>query len=427
MLVIVSDLHFTDGTTSNWKDGEDLFNVRPKAFELFVTKISDILSRREKSPRKVTFLYNGDIFDLLRTTAWFDVKDRPWSVPLDKKKVYARCHTILEEILRKNEESISWLSGDHPHFQEAWRVDAEIERIYVPGNHDRIINLYEPCRKQVYRKLLGKRERRRFANFYMDQDFHQTLVMHGHESDPFNCEYDKMGNPDYNAVPIGDPLTTELFARIAYEAGKLPIPEEAKARFKDIDNVRPTLATVRYVQDIINDFSIGDKVKDVLGKVVGDFEDLEFYRQWKRRHDRFNLGFDEADKLEWALRAVRLLGPSVPAGLLEKLAALVRDDSCEKLAKRRVEDVRGGNLRYCVMGHTHEPLHVPLCVDERLNMERHYLNCGTFRTTFSQTYDKQEFLRFQRMSFVIVYGPGEYRPDEERPLYEMWSGLRMHH
>jgi hypothetical protein len=31
------------------------------------------------------------------------------------------------------------------------------------------------------------------------------------------------------------------------------------------------------------------------------------------------------------------------------------------------------------------------------------------------------------MSFVIVYGPNEFSPDEQNPVYELWSGLRMHH
>ena len=46
MLVIISDLHFTDGTTSNWLGDKDLFNIDPKAFKLFFGKISNIIARR---------------------------------------------------------------------------------------------------------------------------------------------------------------------------------------------------------------------------------------------------------------------------------------------------------------------------------------------------------------------------------------------
>ena len=99
MLVIISDLHFTDGTTSNWqgkKQKKDLFNINPDAFRLFLGKISNIIARVKTSIPKVTFIYNGDIFDLLRTDVWFGGRknERPWSVPLNenKDKVYQKCN-----------------------------------------------------------------------------------------------------------------------------------------------------------------------------------------------------------------------------------------------------------------------------------------------------------------------------------------------
>ncbi len=428
MLVIISDLHFTDGTTSNWIRNKDLFNINPDAFKLFFGKISNIIARGKTIP-KVTFIYNGDIFDPLRTHLWFEAPatERPWSIPFEKDKIYQRSNNILEKIIEHNLESLAWLSGTHQDFEETWKVDTEIERIYIPGNHDRILNQHQPCRKQVHEQLLGQKSNRRFINLYLDQEYHQTLVMHGHEADPFNCEFDKNDNPKYGAVPIGDPMTTMLFARLGYEAEKLPIPQTAKKRFKDIDNVRPTLATIRYAQDIIQDFNIGKKVDYMIKEIVSDFEGLKFFDEWNKKHDRWNIGFDEADKLQFALRAIKLLGTSVPAGLLEKLSGFLRDESHPKLAKRHLERALGRNIRYCVFGHTHEPLHVPLFLDKDLRIEKHYLNTGTFRTTFSQTFDKQEFLRFQRMSFVMIYGPGEYAGNEDIPMYEMWSGLRMHH
>lgn len=431
MLVIISDLHFTDGTTSNWVDGNDTFNIKPGAFKLFLSKISDIIEHKKKLISKVSFIYNGDIFDPLRTYIWFDAQldEQPWSVPLVRKKVYVKCKEILEKIInhKHNLEALSWLNGTHPDFKTAWKVDAEIERVYLPGNHDRIMKLDPHCRKLVRQYLLNQSGNQHFNNFYFDPDFHQTLVMHGHESDAFNCEFDKNDNPKYADVPIGDPMTTMLFARIGYEAEKLTIPKAAKKRFRELDNVRPALSSIHYVKDIIQDFNIGKKVNDMVQTVVRDFEALPFVQAWQKKHDRWNIGFDEADKLQDALRAIKLLGTSVPAGLLEKLSALISSDSCQKLAKRHLERTLGQNIRYCVFGHTHEPLHIPLFVDKDRSIEKHYLNSGTFRTTFTRTFDKQEFLRFQRMSFVIIYGPGEFKPEEDAPVYEMWSGLRMHH
>ncbi|MFC1824389.1 hypothetical protein ACFL9T_16900 [Thermodesulfobacteriota bacterium] len=428
MLVIISDLHFTDGTTSNWSKGQDLFNISPKAFKLFVSKISNIVERR-KNIEKVTFIYNGDIFDLLRTEAWFEISadSHPWSIPLKKEIVYERCKDILENTMnhKQNRESLAWLNGTHDDFQDVWKVGADIDRVYIPGNHDRIINLSQPCRSLVYKNLLQETGSSIFNNFYKDQDFHKALVMHGHESDAYNCELNKKGRPIYKDIPIGDPMTTMLFSRLGYEANQLNIPKEAKRRFREIDNVRPTLATVRYVKDLIKEFKIEKKVKEILNEIVKDFENIEYVDKWLSEHDKWNFRYDEADKLQVALRAIKLLGTSLPSGLLEKLADLVRDESCQKYALRQLRSDLGRDFLYCVFGHTHEHIHIPLYIEN--GVERHYLNSGTFRTTFSQTYDESVFTRFQRMSFVIIYGPKEYDHNEDNPIYESWSGLRMHH
>lgn len=431
MLVAISDLHFTDGTTSNRKAQQDLFNIDPRAFELFLGRIANIIQRRKTKISKVTFIYNGDIFDPLRTYVWFKVpqNSRPWSVPLNRAKVYEHSYKIFKRIAKRNEEALAWLSGTHSNFDSVWQVEAQIGRVYVPGNHDRLINLHGPSRKLLREKLLGQTSTTgnpRFENRYVDPE-HQAIVMHGHEADKFNCEFYRAGEPKYDAVPIGDPMTTMLFTRLGYEADALSIDKGAKSRFRDIDNVRPHLAGIRYVQDIIKDYGFSRKIETMIRGIVAQFDRLPFYRKWQKQHDRWNIGYDEADKLQVAMRAIRLLGTSLPAGLLERLANLLRDDSCQKWAKRVMEADLNSDKRYCVLGHTHDPMHVPLYVDKVNGVEKHYLNCGTFRTTFAPTLDKEDFLRHQRMSFVLIYNRKELEKGTDIPTYEMWSGLRMMH
>jgi len=428
MLVIISDLHFTDGTTSNWKGKEDLFNINPRAFRLFLSQISDIVQRRHIE--EVHFVYNGDIFDPLRTHAWFEIDDseHPWSIPLNRKKLARHTKTILKNIIDNpcNKTSLEWLSGTHKDFSQAWKPsDVVIKRTYIPGNHDRIINLYPDCRRLVYKRLLNvPEEDRRFENLYFDQTY-QTMVMHGHEADSFNCEYDKDDNPMYAETPIGDPMTTMLFANIAKKSQGLQIHNEAKKRFLDIDNVRPSLAAVRFVQDIAKDFGVGKKVQNMVKEIVREFKSMPFYSDWTDRHDLWNIGYDEADKLQTALRAIECLGVSVPVGLLEKLAGFFETDVYRKYAYTRLRSPIAVQMRYCVLGHTHEPSHAAISFDRERGIEKHYLNTGTFRTTFGQTYDKEDFFRFQRLSYVIIYGPREYTDDQNIPMYESWAGLRM--
>jgi UDP-2,3-diacylglucosamine pyrophosphatase LpxH len=439
MLAIISDLHFTDGTTSNrGPDGRrDLFNVSPKAFKLFFSDLKEIVSRGNDI-RKVKLVYAGDIFDLLRTCAWFDAPQSalPWSVPLDKAKVEAEAGKILDAIIANNAKALAWLSGveakpdgalaPFPELRDLWPEHVALERVYLPGNHDRLVNLHEPLRAKVWSRLLGVAgETKEFSNQYRDAEGHETFVMHGHESDPFNCELLKDGRPDYPAVPIGDPMTTCLFTRLGYEAQRAEMAPEVVARLRDIDNVRPTLASIRFVQEMIRQFGIGKQMTALIDRVVDEFQALRFYKDWHEAHDRWNVGPDEADQLALALDAIKLLGTHLPVGVLEKLAALVSDDSCQALALKCLSNPVAFGETICVLGHTHEPLHTPLLVDPT-GVQKHYLNSGTFRATLTKAFAGDAFVEFQRMSYVIVYGPEEFQTGEKRPMYEMWAGLRRH-
>jgi UDP-2,3-diacylglucosamine pyrophosphatase LpxH len=445
MLAIISDLHFTDGTTSNWGTDprasggrRDLFNVSPKAFKLFFTDLAEIVARGN-GIRKVKVVYAGDIFDLLRTVAWFDAPPSavPWSVPLDPTKLEIACGEILDRIVANNEKSLAWLSGAEAQndtgalvpfaeFEAIWPKGVALERVYLPGNHDRLVNLFPSLRARVWKRLLGRDgEAGEFANQYRDGEGHAAFVMHGHESDPFNCEFRGDGRPDYAAIPIGDPMTTCLFTRLGHEAERCGMPPEVVRRLRDIDNVRPTLASIRFVQETISRARVEKEMGPLIDRVVSEFQGLEFYKRWHKAHDRWNVGLDEADKLALALRAIKLLGTRFPAGMIEKLSGLASDDSCQALALKCLGNPVAVVEQYCVLGHTHEPAHTPLTVDDS-GVQKHYLNSGTFRATLTKAFSGDDFVEFQRMSYVLVYGPEEFQAGEQRPMYEMWSGLRRH-
>ncbi|MCU0662465.1 MAG: hypothetical protein MUC50_09095 [Myxococcota bacterium] len=433
MLVVISDLHFTDGTTSNWGPdprqsgaNKDEFNVSPRAFKLLIEDVAEIVRRGNKID-KVTFVYAGDIFDLLRTNAWFEAKEqeKPWAPNPEALLVERRCRSILEAISKAEatSASLAWLSGTHPDFAKSWQTSASIERVYLPGNHDRLLNLYPSCRAWAYAHLLADPTNRApFSNQYTNAA-HSTAVLHGHESDPYSCEIAEDGTPDYSVMPISDPMTTVLFARLGYEAGKRGLPEEVVRRLRDIDNIRPTLAAIRLVQDIERSSHVGKSLAKLVEEVVEDFEALPFYQTWTKANDHWNLGYDIADKLQLALRAIKLLGTKLPLGMMEKLSSMMRNDSCESLALRCLDRMEILGLCNCVLGHTHEPLHQPLDVTPN-GMQRHYLNSGTFRATLTPSFAEKDFVPFQRFSYVVIYGPHEFQAGQPLPMYEMWSGLR---
>ncbi len=72
MLAIVSDLHLCDGTAYEQ-------NVTEGSFALLQNDIYDLA--RRYGARRLDIIFLGDVFDLLRTNAWFEAKDpneRPW-------------------------------------------------------------------------------------------------------------------------------------------------------------------------------------------------------------------------------------------------------------------------------------------------------------------------------------------------------------
>lgn len=403
--------------------------MEPDAFELFFRTISKTVERK-KYVRTVKLVFAGDIFDILRTYAWFDAhkNKQPWDSTSKTEEVNQSVRSILEDITKVNEKSLQWLSGTHKDFKEIWKDGPEIERVYIPGNHDRLINLDPSCREIVRDKLLREKNKSsKFENAYTDLK-HKTIVMHGHEADDLNCEKEDDGRPNYAAMPIGDPMTTMLFAQpgwLAANKEKYPkMPKEAIRRLRDLDNVRPELAGLRYIQKIIRNCNVKKEMDEITTRLYKEFKKLPFFKDWKKAHSRW----DKIKGVTLILWGFRVTGSSIiPVALTEKVANFVQNrrkrDSFEKFASKKLKSARIEDIRFCVLGHTHEPNHVPLFRDHN-GIEKHYLNSGTFRTTLSPTYDKKDFIKLQRLSFVIIYEPGEVRRDFNEPLFELWSGLR---
>ncbi len=101
MLVFLSDLHFEDATAGK-------HNINSKAFEGF----TDDLKKLSKNAKHIHIVLLGDIFDLNRTTAWFEKgAAKPWtSDDLSNPEVGVVAEKILENIIDKNKDSLSILN-----------------------------------------------------------------------------------------------------------------------------------------------------------------------------------------------------------------------------------------------------------------------------------------------------------------------------
>ena len=188
MLIFISDLHFMDGTAGKQ-------NVPADAFKLFFESISakcEWLKIDKKRIREIKIVFLGDTFDLLRTEKWFEYPEqqRPWGN--DEVKIEEHANEIFDAIIKENESTFDLLSNP---LKEKFGLPVEPERIYIPGNHDRLCNKYENIRKKVCQCLGITYSGKPFEHYFMDTSY-GVFARHGHEYDKFNYE----GGISYNFI-----------------------------------------------------------------------------------------------------------------------------------------------------------------------------------------------------------------------------------
>lgn len=247
MLIAISDIHFVDGTA-----GEH--NLPFSAFEsVFLSDIASLA--KEKDAKEVKLLLLGDIIDLIRTTKWLytDEQDRPWGerglrdIPTQRKKSMTekRCLEILGRIPKKSlreDEPPRSLSTD-TILHKNWRTfklfrefgqhlallcgkKVPVEIIFIPGNHDRLCNLYPTVRNTV-REILGLTVNRKTVEGDLRQQWwykysckdedHGVYARHGHQYDVWNFGgRNDFGRDGHLKTPIGDVFATEFAVKIPW-------------------------------------------------------------------------------------------------------------------------------------------------------------------------------------------------------------------
>jgi len=465
MLAIISDLHLCDGTATER-------NVQPQAFTLALNEIYDqaapIVAREGSAHIDLVML--GDVFDLLRTERWFEDDDgqpvplegRPWGsadaaghdyrVP---EPVILRARAILEKIIQVNEESLAILNGKG---KKDDRIT--VRRILLPGNHDRLA-LHDEALYARMRQALGAADERTLASegifpHHLEMRPYGVLARHGHEWDPWNFEAHEDGRDpttysdhEYLGAPIGDPITTELAARLPYEmkrrlAREPGLTDEDRLlvyrRMQRIEDVRPLFASLQwaYVEaskmpDTLGETKgrlVHDAAREVLQALVAGFRKLDFYSAWIHRHHRF-FSFGPPDQLAAALRAVELVTPDTLGRLAETFGkaldgATEQDPYRAAAGTEQLAPVGAQGLRFVVYGHTHDPVQAALAAGATQDL---YLNSGTFRQRVFRTDDKQGFVGSEHISYLCFFRDDEAstwrRPgDDAGPAYQAWMGAR---
>lgn len=443
MLVVISDLHLTDGTAGS--------SISAGAFQLLAERLADLSAsastRADGSYRPIEcidLVLLGDVLDIVRSSRWLAGEARPWFQP-HSTEVAEVVTAITGDILRRNEPALEILRAlaqgavrltpaDRMSRRAATNetIPVPVRTHYMVGNHDWFLHLpgpqYDQLRQQVAVRMgLATDPGRPFPHEpWEDEELHQTLLRHkvfarhGDIFDPFN--YD--GHRDGSSV--GDAIVIELVNRFSVnlEQGLAQeLPAATAQGLREVDNIRPLLLVPVWIEGLLErtcaSAALRQQVKWSWDSLVDAFLEQPFIRQ----RDSWRPG-ELVDGLQRALQISR----RVPVGWASSICgwmASVRGASGASYANHAMlePEFRNRRARHIVYGHTHHAEEVPLDASyaEGYVLHQTYFNSGTWRRVYRQTQlapHEHEFMPSDAISFLSFF-QGDERGG--RP-YETWTG-----
>jgi UDP-2,3-diacylglucosamine pyrophosphatase LpxH len=450
MLVLMSDLHLTDGSS-----GE---TIHAGAFAAFRQRLSDLAydaswraDGKYKPILELHVVLLGDVLDVIRSCKWLDGGIRPWS-RIDTA-FSARVSQIAAGILDNNKDSLAILrslaDGQTITIPDVTtegkparvsydpgapgRVAVKVSIHYVVGNHDWFFHVageeFDRLRNSIASAMgLATPPAPFFPHDPIESEQltkifreHRIWARHGDVFDSMNYEHDR------NASSLGDAIVVELLNRFPDKVCKLlgaDIPKACALGLREIDNVRPLLVVPIWINGLLRrtcSDAVAKKIKAVWDNLVDDFLSVDFVR----KHNTIFQLFDDVSKLEWALKFSR----GVSLGNLSELMTWIQ----ERVFLREggfypnaftEQEFKNRNARFIVYGHTHNHEIVPLdatVMSDGSLLEQMYINSGTWRAVHEQTQlhpAEQEFMGYHVMTYLAFF-----KGDERKGrAFESWSG-----
>ncbi|MBD3177785.1 MAG: hypothetical protein GF320_21640 [Armatimonadia bacterium] len=462
MVVLVSDLHLGDGSFG-------ALSLGAGAFKRLAREVRDHADRAKA--RHVTLVLLGDIFEMMHSARWtasdtsIDAGSssaaKPGDAgaadlePYDETTAVQVFDAIVEE--EQNRAILELLRPDS--LRSALTADGEtddaaggrtVEVIYVPGNHDRLCNVYPALRRKVT-EVLGLDRPDPEAPFDWSYSCPQVGVFarHGHQFDGYNYPVRAdLGPREHEQASIGDVLTSHLNAnlqrRLLQALNQQKTMGDAKVNGRTLRDalslmydIRPMASIIPWLMQALGALA-GDRhtgrrvarvVHDCVRAAIDDFHRLEYVKAWRRQHwwrwramklgalltgVRYTRALRAVDS-ERAIRVAEWVGRVVGAVFHREryLAGALAD-------YRRSQSMTSGSCRHVVYGHTHFPKRGTISISN--DYPAFYLNTGTFRPLFHRARDRSGFAGMKNMTYVIIYGPDEAKSDDGKQHAEMWTG-----
>lgn len=431
MLIVLSDLHFSETESSQIGDLRISRNLRAENYLAYFSELNKLAIANKI--QKVDIVLAGDILEISRSAIWLEGEDRPY---IDNDAVQpgsvaeATILKIINAIASDMDVSatLDLFKGIVNHF--AMPVKLHL----ILGNHDRLANATPLIRKSV-RNLFGLPggdalfDHHLILNDPLGKPF--CLVRHGHEYDRTNFAIDVLERESiptfipesiYGQSSLGDITTIEFGAALPWlfmkRYGEEDILKDLTLlalyqRLIEFDDVRPATAWLSYLFSTpgVDEKRTWELMEPCFTEVVrylGTHEQFLSTLKQTKAISKFN---------RWALKSLirsRIIESGVPFWIIKlimnRVSRTIKLESQAEWAKREelILDEDSG-CKCVISGHSHFSELVLL--SSSTGDERYYINTGTWRNYIPATKYYDHFGRLRALTKVIVFYPMEREED----------------
>ncbi len=457
MLIIISDLHLTDGSTGK--------SISEGAFRIFRDRIGDMAFDASKRAdgsyqplEEFDIVLLGDILDISRSTLWNREAPgdpgyvRPWH-DLQSNTHINKIDNIVDAILSENARSLRILRSIRNgiitlppptpegrvqfvsrNLDAPGRLPLKVNIHYMVGNHDWYLHLngtgYEKIRQKINREMglsdsVGPYPHDPSESEGLQKLFakHGVFARHGDIYDSLN--YDAARGRNFPS--LGDALLIELFnpfpETVADEFDD-ELPDDFYRHLRELGNTAPITMAPVWIAGSMRKFGLDDaqreKINAIWDRLVERFLDSDFLELTDRKGV-----LDYVDAIRPILKLTSPLDIEQfsQAVLLLKKRLTTSEYSPSLLDALHEPAFVERQARYIVYGHTHHHRVTGLEAAEvdAQPFQQLYINAGTWRPVYSlaEAHPKNmNFVSYKTMTMLAFYRPGERKG---RP-FETWSG-----
>jgi UDP-2,3-diacylglucosamine pyrophosphatase LpxH len=439
MIILISDLHLSDGTTAA--------NISPEAFTLLQNEINS--SFEENKAKELHLVLLGDIFDLVRTDFWIkDVRpeDRPWNGTFnqqtfmfenanDEENYRSVLKRIFENKNKSSEAFINMINELRNKYQDKFRIT------YVTGNHDLAFNCYDALKDDLIEKIPFM-TRDDFKHIVYEPGY-ALLARHGNEwdEDCFSFDFynkvlrngaDELERFDerlYKITSIGEVITAEFMSGLLYYIRKeldenKPDDMNFYESIKDLNNIRPMTLSFHWLSWFLEGNPQFEKYNRLLEQALllasKGVYDCKLGKLW----DSIKL-WDKTDLFWWIHSIVKFGHNGLLNYVTDHLKGLIKDDEDKYLHGAESEFEKYENINYVFYGHTHNALH-RFVSGKAAGESKMYINTGTY-LPFIEKGINDSFAGAYQMTIAAVFQRDEdktHGKENSYPTLELWNGVK---